>query len=501
MDFSTPLYDVKSIKEIEANVALTHEISSLTLMQRAALFTLQHIYQKYPSVKKIGVLAGVGKNGGDGYFFAQQALSAGYDVRIYYLSDPNSLVDDIKKAYLAAKGMGVVCRPFTAISFEDVDLIVDALLGTGVNHALSGEWLGAVMAINRSECPVVSIDVPSGLDADTGNVFTEAVKATSTVTFVGRKPGLYTGKGAEYAGEIYFSDLGIPQSCYQKVVANSCFFNLPTMKNWFPKRQKFDHKGNFGRLLVIGGNVGMAGAALLTGYAALRTGAGLVTVATHPQHVNAMIPYRPELMIHGVSEASDLDKLISNATCIVIGCGLGTDKWAQSLLSKALEYEKPMVLDADALNLIAYEKIDRAMLDEHRAHHIITPHVMEASRLLKKEVNEVEADRLGSAQALSDEFGTAVLKGSGSLVCDSDILSVNTTGNPAMATAGMGDVLSGIIAGLIVQGVPVRRAARLGVWLHGSAGDICAEEGRHSIIATDVIENLHIAIRQLTNEI
>lgn len=494
---STPLYDIHAIKDIEKQALEVLNIASITLMQRAALFVLGYLYKSYPNVHKIAVIVGAGRNGGDGYFFAQQALSAGFDVKVYYLADPNNLVDDVRKAYLAAKGMGVPCESFSSSSLDDADLIIDAMMGTGVNRALSGEWLGAAMLINRSGKSVISLDVPSGLNANTGAILSEAVKATETITFIAQKPGLYTGKGPEYVGKVICSDLGIPEECFESIHAASCCFNLPTMAEWFPDRKKFNHKGNFGHILVVGGYIGMAGAALLAGHAALRIGAGRVSIATHPHHATAMIPYHPELMVHGINNAEELAPLLEVATCIVIGCGLGTNEWSVDLMNAVLASGKPTVIDADGLNLIAQDKISKELLDENQDNHVITPHPVEAARLLHGTVNDIEADRLVSAYQLSEKFGISVLKGAGSLVCDSDFLSINPTGNPAMASSGMGDALSGIIAGLIVQGVSLRRATRLGVWLHGLSGDLCAEQGYRSVIATDVIEFLPKAIAKL----
>ncbi|ELV08323.1 bifunctional ADP-dependent NAD(P)H-hydrate dehydratase/NAD(P)H-hydrate epimerase [Wohlfahrtiimonas chitiniclastica] len=494
---STPLYDIKAIKEIEQTALETLNIASITLMQRAALFILGYLYKSYPDVKKIAVIVGAGRNGGDGYFFAQQALSAGFDVKVYYLAEPNNLVDDVRKAYLAAKGMGVPCESFSSSSLDDADLIIDAMMGTGVNRALSGEWLGAAMLINRSGKPVISIDVPSGMNANTGAILSEAVKATETITFIAQKPGLYTGKGPEYVGKVICSDLGIPQACFESVRAASCCFNLPAMAEWFPDRKKFNHKGNFGHVLVVGGYIGMAGAALLAGHAALRIGAGRVSIATHPHHATAMIPYHPELMVHGVHNSEEMAHLLDIATCIVVGCGLGTNEWSIDLMNAVLASGKPLVIDADGLNLIAKGAVSKELLDENIDNMVITPHPVEAARLLHGTVNDVEADRLVTANQLSSRFGITVLKGAGSLVCDSDFLSINTTGNPAMASSGMGDALSGIIGGLIVQGVSIRRATRLGVWLHGLSGDLCAKDGYRSVIATDVIEFLPEAIAKL----
>lgn len=494
---STPLYDIHAIKEIEKKALEVLNIASITLMQRAALFILAHIYKSHPNVKKVAVVVGAGRNGGDGYFFAQQALSAGFDVKVYYLADPSNLVDDVRKAYLAAKGMGVPCESFSSTSLEDAELIIDAMMGTGVNRALSGEWLGAAMLINRSGKPVVSIDVPSGLNANTGAILSEAIKATETLTFIAQKPGLYTGKGPEYVGKVICSTLGIPDECFESVRAASCCFNLPAMADWFPSRKKYNHKGNFGHVLVVGGYIGMAGAALLSGHAALRIGAGRVSIATHPHHATSLITYHPELMVHGVANGEGLADLLEVATCIVVGCGMGTNEWSIDLMNAVLASGKPLVIDADGLNLIAKGAVSKELLAESVDNQVITPHPLEAARLLNKTVNDIEADRLASAYTLSEKFGISVLKGAGSLVSDSDFLSINTTGNPGMASSGMGDALSGIIAGLIVQGVSIRRATRLGVWLHGFAGDLCAEDGYPSVIATDVIEYLPKAIAKL----
>jgi len=372
----------------------------------------------------------------------------------------------------------------------DADVIIDALLGTGFSGALEGQWGALVDAANAAPAPVLSIDIPSGLAADTGQVEGSAMQAELTVTFIGHKPGLYTGEGPACCGEIVFDDLGVPAGVYARVAPCARLDNGQTPNPFPAPRRRTAHKGDFGHVLVIGGDHGMNGAARLAGEAALRSGAGLVSLATRQAHAASLAAACPELMCHGIETAAGLKPLLARADVVVAGPGLGRSEWAQQLLSATLESAQPLVLDADALNLLAGEPLTRA-------DWILTPHPGEAARLLATTTAEIQADRLAAGQALQARWhGTVVLKGAGTLVCAADALPVIcATGNPGMAAAGMGDVLSGITAALLAQGLSQARAAQAAVILHGAAGDRAARQGERGRLARDLIAEFPALLR------
>jgi NAD(P)H-hydrate epimerase len=300
---------------------------------------------------------------------------------------------------------------------------------------------------------------------------------------------LFTGQGPEIAGKVVFDDLQVPASVYRSVLVlaeevTGVFSDVPALR-----RSRTAHKGHHGHVIVIGGEQGMSGAAQLAGLAALRSGAGLVSVATRPAHAAILAAACPELMCHGISTAGELAPLLSRATVVAIGPGLGRSAWSRQLLSQVLQTRLPLVVDADALNLLSQES-------DRREHWVITPHPGEAGRLLGRAVDEIQHDRFAAVRELVDRYGgTAVLKGAGSLVCTADRpVEVCTAGNPGMATAGMGDVLTGVIAALVAQGLSLPDAAVLGVCLHGQAGDRAAAAGERGLLARDLIDELRHVI-------
>jgi NAD(P)H-hydrate epimerase len=333
---------------------------------------------------------------------------------------------------------------------------------------------------------VLSIDIPSGLNADTGVPMGDAVTAEITVSFVGQKQGLYTGAALDYRGQIIFDDLGIPPSSYAQVSNSASLLDYGV--SHLEKRPRNAHKGLSGHVVIIGGGRGMPGAAIMAGRAALRSGAGRVSILTTSEHA-ALIPMHcPELMAHGVAQASDARSVLEQATCLVIGPGLGQEEWSRKLFDVALEYPLPTVLDADALNLLAVSS-------RRGGDWLITPHPGEAGRLLNKEARDIQADRFSAVQALRERYSaTVVLKGAGTLVAGSNAMSVCPAGNPGMATAGMGDILSGILGALLAQGLDCDEAATKGVCIHAVAGDRAAEDGEIGLMATDLLEFIRGAV-------
>jgi NAD(P)H-hydrate epimerase len=433
------------------------------------------------------VLCGAGNNAGDGYVVARLARAVGLDVTVAALSDPATLSGDAARAWREFRAEGGSVVPWTPGLCENAELAIDALLGTGIARPLEGAYLRAVEALNASALPVVAVDVPSGLDGESGRVMGAAVEADVTATFIARKQGLYLADGPAHCGRVLFSDLGVPLGRAVRAEPQMRLFDAAALAASLPRRSRVAHKGDFGHVLVIGGNHGMGGAARLAGEAALRAGAGLVTVATRPENVAAVTGYRPELMCIGTAEAADLDVALERATVIAIGPGLGRDVWARELLGAALDAVQPLVVDADALNLLA-ERPAR------RDHWILTPHPGVAVRLLGTTGPAIQAERLRAVRDIAAKFGGAcILKGRCTLVArDGELPYVIDAGNPGMASAGMGDVLTGITAGLLAQdrdGALLRTAA-CAAYVHASAGDAAAAKGERGLVAGDLLAEL-----------
>jgi NAD(P)H-hydrate epimerase len=344
--------------------------------------------------------------------------------------------------------------------------------------------------INQSRAFVVAVDMPSGLNANTGNIMSVAVKADITVTFIALKQGLFTGQAADYCGELCYASLAIPEEVFtlQSVAA------VRVIHTPLPRRLRCTHKGNYGHVLIIGGEQGYSGAARLAGVAALRIGAGLVSIATRNVHASIMNSNHPELMCHGVETAEQLMPLLAKASVIVIGTGLGQSAWASELLTAALVAQSPIIIDADGLNLLA-DMVGKKVLPT-RLDWILTPHPAEAARLLNCTTDEIQQDRFTAVTALQETYqGVAVLKGSGTLIASHEEVAVSNTGNAGMASGGMGDVLTGVIAGLIAQGLPLKEAAQQGVYLHGKAADQATEaDGERGLLASDLLPYLRRAV-------
>jgi NAD(P)H-hydrate epimerase len=462
-------------------------IPGMTLMQRAGQFAFDEIRRRYPLAQRWLVVCGGGNNGGDGFVIATLALAAGITTQVAAIHEPSALKGDAASAYRLFQRAGGVALPFHAVSCNETDLIVDALFGTGLTREVGGEHGRVIHAMNEAAAPRIAIDVPSGLDAASGRVLGIAVRAGVTVTFVARKLGLYVGDGPDHAGEVRFSDLALPPDIAAQFAPAGRLFGDADWRELLPRRSRTAHKGAFGHVLVVGGNVGMGGAVRLAAEAALRSGAGLVTVATRPENVAAVTGYRPELMCWPVTMPSDLELPIARATIIAAGPGLGQDDWARGILSRILATTLPLVVDADALNLLAAES-------PQNRDWILTPHPGEAARLLGLTSAQVQADRPAAVVALSGRYAaTVLLKGRATLVAGADGAPwIIDRGNPGMATGGMGDVLTGIVAGLRAQ-FPHGDAAAitaLAAWVHASAGDAAGASGERGLTAGDVLDHL-----------
>lgn len=490
-DANYKLYTAEQVRGID--FAAIHElgIAGYRLMCRAGAAVVAEARKYFPSSQHWLVLCGPGNNGGDGYVVARLAAEADINVTVCSLVDPALLKNDAALAYAdwQATGGGVVEWPLPEDLF--FDLALDALLGTGIDREVGGDYRQAIDYLNHLICPTVAIDIPSGLNADTGCLMGCAVNAHNTVTFVARKRGMYTANGPDYCGHISFEDLAIPLEARREVAGNTGMLLVPgLLTEILNPRLLNSHKGNFGHVLAVGGIEGMSGAIRLCGEAALRSGAGRVTLMTDPAHSVLINLTRPELMVKATSGEGDWLASLNGDFVIAVGPGLGASGWSEALLKTCLESDTALVVDADGLNLLAKQSQQTAI---KRDHWILTPHPAEAARLLGCGVHEVQLDRVLAATTIARRFGACVvLKGCGSIVADpSGEYAICPAGNPGMATAGSGDVLTGIIVALLGQGMSCFNAAKAGVLAHAQAGDFAAENtGEMALIASDIIDCL-----------
>ncbi len=492
------LYDAAASREIDAYAIEHLGVSGYMLMQRAADAAFASLLQNFPGIRAVTVFCGKGNNAGDAYLVAQRAFAMGLKTQVLAVVSADALSGDALTAYRQAESAGVGIEAAGEQTLVG-DVVVDGLLGTGLNGAPRGAFATAIERINAANKPVLSVDIPSGVSADTGAVFGAAVKADVTVSFITRKLGLYTGAGISYAGVREFADLGVPPQMYVAAGLPRLFWT-PDM---LPALDVNTYKHRQGHVGVIGGDEAMPGAVAMASHAALRVGAGMVTALTRAEHRPAIVARTPEVMVQGFTPdaVSDATALLQRADLLVLGPGLGRSDWSQALYACAQASQKPTVLDADGLYWLAqFEHWSGGPLS-------ITPHVAEAARLLKMSADDVQSDRLSAAKILAERFAChGVLKGAGSIVFDAagQRLCVCAHGNPGMATAGMGDVLSGVLGGIlggIVAGTDtqVQSASRADMYaatsaavaLHSAAADHAAlGVGMRSLVATDVISAL-----------
>ncbi|MDR6934747.1 NAD(P)H-hydrate dehydratase [Luteibacter sp. 3190] len=460
-------------------------IPGFELMTRAAAAAFAMLRRRWPDARRLRVVCGAGNNGGDGYLVARDALASGMDVDLVALDRPRG--DDALRARQAFEALGGRVHDvadWTALTPADV--VVDGIYGTGLNRAPEGVAKTAIEAIDTLGAPVLALDVPSGLSADTGDCPGVVVRAMATATFIVRKRGLHTHRAA-VAGDVELHTLDLPASIQGEADAHLL------AEAHLPPRPQDSHKGSNGHVLAIGGDHGTGGAVRMAAEAALRTGAGLVSVATRDENVLAMNAARPELMAHGVNGPQALQPMLDKASVLALGPGLGQAAWGHALWTTALDAGLPTVLDADGLNLLQAEPRPLP------ASIVLTPHPGEAGRLLGIATAAVQADRFAAARELAKRYrAVVVLKGNGSLIArPSGELAVCPWGNPGMASGGMGDTLTGIVAGLLVQGCDAYEAACLGVGLHARAADVAARDGQRGLLAGDLLEPL----RRLVNGI
>ena len=482
LDPQSALFTTAQVRALD-QAAIGDGIAGIELMERAALAALAALQRRWPQARTLCVLCGPGNNGGDGFLLAALARAAGLQASVIAL--PGQPSGDAALARERFVGEGGEMSSVTE-TLPDADVYVDALFGSGLNRAPAGDAARLITAVNAQSRPVLALDVPSGLDSDLGVAFEPCLRATATVCFVGWKRGLFTANGPDQCGERSLATLDVPSHVHAHAEADAMLLTPQTL----PPRPRDSHKGRYGHVLAIGGDLGAGGAVRMCGEAAARVGAGLVSIATREANVGPVLGGRPELMPHGVHVPRNLEPLLARASVLAIGPGLGQDDWGQGLWYAGLDAGKPTVLDADGLNLLAG---GRRALPERV---VLTPHPGEAGRLLETTTAEVQADRFAAVRKLAQKFSAVVvLKGAGSLIADANgRTAVCPWGNPGMASGGMGDVLTGVIAGLLAQGLGTWEAACLGVGLHARAGDLAARAGERGLLASDLFPYLRALV-------
>ena len=488
--FPLHIYSANACRQLDAKAINEAGVGSFTLMRRAADAAKEEFLRCWSTPCSVDVLCGAGNNGGDGYLVAAGLKALGCQCRVFAAGLPRS--DDAKQARTIAIEAGVEISSANQKKMMG-EVIVDALLGIGLSGPPRGEIEELIGTANASSAPILSLDVPSGLDVDTGLAPGVVIQATTTVTFIGLKLGLMTGYGPNFVGQLVFADLGVSASVYQSVAELARLCDGGSLVNEIPVRTPCAHKGKHGHATIIGGNHGMSGALRIASEAALRSGAGLVTAVTRIELADQINSDRPELMVRGVEDNDAvLVALLQTKQVIGIGPGLGRDEWAASMMMAALDSNLPLVIDADGLNWLAENQ-------QKPNYGVLTPHPAEAARLLGCSTEQVQSDRYQAVIKIARQYDCiCVLKGCGSLISNGQSVYLCDRGNPGMASAGMGDCLTGVITALIAQGMELYPAARCGVWLHARAADlVAAQEGMVGMLASDLF---HV-IKRLINRI
>jgi NAD(P)H-hydrate epimerase len=502
------------MREIDRATSERFSVPSLTLMENAGAAVAEFVVSQYPSAYRIGVICGKGNNGGDGFVAARKLKAAGREVRVVLLAEPSELRGDAAEMFRKLPVTPVIVRSSEELKREDVravfesEVLLDAILGTGFKPPVSGLYAEAIRLLNASSAPVVAVDIPSGADADVMGEQTGAVaRADAVVTFTAPRPAHIFGRLTD--GPTLIAPIGSPD----EAIASSLQLNLITAREIAPligPRPPASNKGNFGHVLVIGGSVGKAGAAAMAGIAALRSGAGLSTVATPKSVLSTVAGFHPEVMTEPLEETDAgsistrnlaggrMDALIKGKTVLAVGPGISRHpETVDFVRSVVVNCKTPLVLDADGLN--AFEGRASELNGKGRS-LVITPHPGEMARLTGSTVAAVQRDRIDVARTFAREHELiVVLKGHRTLIAQPDgTVWVNTTGNPGMATGGTGDILTGMVAGLIAQNPErIAEAVIAAVHLHGLAGDVARDSvGEHSLVATDLVKALPEAFRR-----
>ena len=478
-----PIYPVAGIRAIEALAAPHAQPSLMERAGRVAAEEAVRLTMDRPGT--ILIACGPGNNGGDGLVMARRLLQAGRTVMVACAADRLAQPPEARAAFDAWRAAGgETSSDLPAAPANGWSLVVDALFGIGLHKPVTDRYATWIRALNAQHAPRLAIDIPSGLDADTGRVLGTAFQATQTLTFIALKPGLLTLDGPDYAGEVNVHRLDIDAATW--LAPTGTQVRPALIRRYLGRRLHNTHKGTYGDVGIIGGAAGMTGAALLAGRAGLKLGSGRVFVGLVDGAAPPVDPVQPELMLRAP------EAVLALASVLALGPGLGTDAVAARLLEQAAVADKPLLLDADALNLLGERPDLHPVLAARSAPTLLTPHPGEAGRLLGTGTAAVQADRIAAAQTLAQRFrAMVVLKGGGSVIATPDgRWFINGTGHPGMASAGMGDVLTGLIASLLAQGWPAEPALIGAVHLHGAAADRLAREGIGPVglTASEVVE-------------
>jgi len=504
--------NAEEMQELDRKAIEIYRIPGMILMENAGRGAAEAISSAFPEIrkKKIAIIAGKGNNGGDGFVIARYLLNQGVSVKVYLLTDPKGLRGDAEANFNIFQRMKgeIISVPSSKDyvkvrkDLEKFDVLVDGIFGTGLDAEVRGYYREVIDHLNTLQRPIVSIDIPSGLDADTGKPLGTAIRASLTITFGLPKVGLLIPPGPDFVGEVKVIDIGIPKKLVEEEKIPTYLLEKNRIEEWLSiPRNPNTHKGDYGHLLVIAGSVGKTGAAAMACQAALRMGAGLVTLAI-PKSLNSIMEVKlTEVMTEPLPETpkqtlslrafSTLVRLCENKRAVIIGPGLGTFKETQSLVLKLIKaLDLPIVLDADGLTALATQPKILPMTNRSL---ILTPHPGEMARLIRSQVKEVLDDRIGLSRNFSQsQHVHLVLKGHPTLISTpKGEVFINPTGNPGMASGGTGDVLTGMIGGLVCQGFDILSSVQIAVYLHGMAGDEGArEKGEKSLIATDIVEKI-----------
>lgn len=514
------LYSSQSSQKIDELAIKYLKLPETLLIKKAGFAALELIQKQFSSPKKIIVFCGVGNNGADGLMLAQYAHLNNIETEVIVFKNTND--DSLKNHYkqilselndLKIKIENFQDYPLAELTekLKNTNLIVDAIFGIGLNKNPSQDYEKAINLINLSQSPVLSLDIPSGLSANTGNVLKTCINANATLTFITHKFGLYTADGCDVRGNIFFNSLGVDTEFINGLKQNNLISEkeylltqpiaivpeFSELINQIPNRKKNTHKNNFGTALLIGGNSNMAGAIALAGFSSLKIGSGLVKVITRKTNLPVLPAIHPEIMSY---DKKDFLKLTEdkNLSAIAIGPGLGNDNWAKKLFNHFLELmhknDIPSVIDADGLNLLSQMDINNQPLKMVLQKSILTPHPKEAARLLNCSVEQIQQDRVTAIQKLQQKFNAIiVLKGSGSLIYDGKQMHLCQYGNSGMATGGMGDILTGIITGLLAQKINLAKSALIGTILHSYFADETAKKvGTTSLTPSDVLNQIRV---------
>ncbi len=506
----------QEVRELDRAAIEDLGIPGVVLMENAGIHVVRVIKEHYPDVrnKRMLIVCGKGNNGGDGFVVARHFYNQGVDVRVTLLAEKQLLKGDAKINFEIAAKMDLPIVEITSNEqlpafrnlLQQADIVVDAILGTGLSEAVRGPYKHIIESLNKSRKPIIAVDIPSGLSADTGIVPGSCIRADVTITFAVPKRGLVLYPAADYVGELEVVDISIPKHLIRTSDLKVHLLEYADVRSGFLTRPPNSHKGTYGHALVVAGSPGKSGAAVMAGRSALRTGAGLVTVAIPESLRIPMEIPTLEVMTAPLPETTEgtisLDAyeqimtLTQNKRVVALGPGLTTHPATVELVHRLISaFEIPMVIDADGINAVA-QRPD--ILLEARAPVILTPHPGEMARLVPN--TSIQHDRIGVAQETAQKYNVfIILKGVRTIIASPDgSIFINPTGNPGMATAGAGDVLTGIVAGLISQSIIPVEAAKIGVFLHGLAGDIVAEDkGAYGLIAGDLIEAIPYTIKRI----